>query len=240
MSKIPNFENFEVSEAIVAAGFGMNNIQNFGLGGGTPQTGYSMGAIAGTVGTSADAIGSQANEYEMNDNDDHTAEGYLEEAKKHVNESIDKAYESCKAMDEGMSKSAIKKSIKVIDKMIDTETGGDGEPLDNETLQALEQEKERLETINEEYGTDESQYSLKDRKKLRATEQKLWSKTKKALEEQIRFYVMNRTDIKIAGFKGKGGSPLEVKTNIQFIFEQFLKNYINDKWATVDNSSGPK
>lgn len=50
---------------------------------------------------------------------------------------------------EGMSKSAIKKAIKVIDKQIDTETGGDGEPLDNETLQALEQERERLLAMNE-------------------------------------------------------------------------------------------
>ena len=50
---------------------------------------------------------------------------------------------------EGMSKSAIKKAIKVIDKQIDTETGGDGEPLDNETLQALEQERERLIGLNE-------------------------------------------------------------------------------------------
>jgi len=101
MSKIPNFEKFDVNEAIVAAGFGMNNIQNFGIGGGVPQTGYSMGAIAGTVGTSADAIGNQANEYEMNENDDHTAKGYITEAKKHVNESIDKAYENCKGMNEG-------------------------------------------------------------------------------------------------------------------------------------------
>jgi hypothetical protein len=95
--------------------------------------------------------------------------------------------------------------------------------------------------LNEaEYGTDESKYSLKDRKKLRAMEQKLWKKVKKAMEDQIDFYKMNRTDIKIAGFKGKGGSPLEVKTNIQFKFEQFLKEYLYDKTSTVDNSSGPK
>lgn len=50
---------------------------------------------------------------------------------------------------EGLSKSAIKKAIKVIDKQIDTETGGDGEALDNETLQALEQERERLLAMNE-------------------------------------------------------------------------------------------
>ena len=50
---------------------------------------------------------------------------------------------------EGMSKSAIKKAIKVIDQQIEDEEGGDGEPLDNETLQALEQERERLLAMNE-------------------------------------------------------------------------------------------
>jgi len=50
---------------------------------------------------------------------------------------------------EGMSKSAIKKAIKVIDQQIEDEEGGDGEPLDNETLQALEQERERLLKMNE-------------------------------------------------------------------------------------------
>ena len=50
-------------------------------------------------------------------------------------------------LNEGMSKSAIKDAIKVIDKQIDTETGGDGEPLTDETLQALEQERERLENM---------------------------------------------------------------------------------------------
>jgi len=103
MNKIPNFEKFDVNEAIVAAGFGMNNIQNFGLGGGTPQTGYSMSPVVGTINTSVNAIGAQAHIYETNDNSDHTAKGYIAEAKKHVNESIDKAYESCKAMDEGKS-----------------------------------------------------------------------------------------------------------------------------------------
>ena len=50
---------------------------------------------------------------------------------------------------EGLSKSAIKKQIKVIDKQIEDEEGGDGEALDNETLQALEQERERLLAMNE-------------------------------------------------------------------------------------------
>ena len=59
----------------------------------------------------------------------------------------DTAFES--VVTEGMSKSAIKKAIKVIDQQIEDEEGGDGEPLDNETLQALEQERERLLKMNE-------------------------------------------------------------------------------------------
>ena len=146
MNKISNFENFDVNEAIVAAGFGQTGIQQFGLGGGIGQTGYSMTPIAGMVESCSNHVAEQANMYESNDNDEHTAESYLKEAKKHINESLDKAYESYGSMDEGLSKSAM---IKVIDKQIDTETGGDGEALDNETLQALEQERERLQAMNE-------------------------------------------------------------------------------------------
>jgi hypothetical protein len=48
---------------------------------------------------------------------------------------------------EVMSKVAVKSQIKTINKQIDTETGGDGEPLTDETLQALEQELSRLEAM---------------------------------------------------------------------------------------------
>jgi hypothetical protein len=75
---------------------------------------------------------------------------YFEDAKQVVDDlglSVMMAKES--KLTEGMSKGAIKKAIKTIDKQIDTETGGDGEPLDNETLQALEQERERLESMLE-------------------------------------------------------------------------------------------
>ena len=65
-----------------------------------------------------------------------------------IEESITTGISTWKELNEKvMSKSAIKKAIKVIDKQIDTETGGDGEPLDNETLQALEQERERLQSM---------------------------------------------------------------------------------------------
>lgn len=92
MSKIPNFEKF--NEAIVPAGFGQMGINNFALGGATPQTGYSMTAVAGPVMEASNHIAEQANMYETNDNEDHTAEAYLKEAKKYLNEAIDKAYES--------------------------------------------------------------------------------------------------------------------------------------------------
>ena len=55
-------------------------------------------------------------------------------------------YES---VNEGMSKSAIKKQIKIIDQQIEDEEGGDGEPLTSETLQDLERERERLLALSE-------------------------------------------------------------------------------------------
>lgn len=64
-------------------------------------------------------------------------------------EIVDKSIALGESVTEGMSKSAIKKAIKVIDQQIEDEEGGDGEPLDNETLQALEQERERLLGMNE-------------------------------------------------------------------------------------------
>ena len=67
-------------------------------------------------------------------------------------ESVKSVKES--TLSEGMSKSAIKKAIKVIDQQIEDEEGGDGEPLDNETLQALEQERERLSAMLESVVTE--------------------------------------------------------------------------------------
>jgi len=100
MSKIPNFEKF--NEAIVPAGFGQFGISNFALGGATPETGYSMNAVAGPVLEASNHIASEACSYHENDNPDHTAEGYLKEAKKYINEAIDKAHESYSATNEAM------------------------------------------------------------------------------------------------------------------------------------------
>ena len=67
--------------------------------------------------------------------------------KKSVKAHDDQAKKIQKIVKEAMSKAAIKSQIKTINKQIDTETGGDGEPLTDETLQALEQELERLEAM---------------------------------------------------------------------------------------------
>ena len=92
MSKIPKFEKF--NEAIVAAGFGPSYMQPYSIATGIPNTGYSMQPVVGHVNNVATGMAEQANMYETNDNNDHTAEAYLKEAKKYLNEAIDKAYES--------------------------------------------------------------------------------------------------------------------------------------------------
>ena len=67
------------------------------------------------------------------------------------------------SVNEGMSKAAAKKQIKIIDKMIDDETGGDGEPLTDETLQDLERERERLVKLSESVNEGEEVYNVIDK-----------------------------------------------------------------------------
>jgi len=99
MSKIPKFEKF--NEAIVAAGFGPSYMQPYSIATGIPNTGYSMQPVVGHVNNVATGMAEQANMYETNDNSDHTAEAYLKEAKKYLNEAIDKAHKSYSATNEG-------------------------------------------------------------------------------------------------------------------------------------------
>jgi hypothetical protein len=94
---IPKFKEFKIDEAIVAAGFGPSYIQPYSIATGIPNTGYNMQPIVGTVNTAANHIVSEACSYHENDNPEHTGEGYLKEAKHHINEAIDKAYEGYKA-----------------------------------------------------------------------------------------------------------------------------------------------
>ena len=95
MKKLPVFEDF------VPMGFGNTNAASFSLGGiNNTETGYNMDAIVGPVQTLGNHVAEQANMYESNDHKNHTAESYLKEAKHHINESIDKAYETYSTMDE--------------------------------------------------------------------------------------------------------------------------------------------
>jgi len=88
MKKVPLFEDF------VPVGFGGSNAANFGLGGGYKETGYNMDAIVGPVEQCSNHVAEQANSYESNDNPEHTAESYIKEAKKHINDKIDEACEN--------------------------------------------------------------------------------------------------------------------------------------------------
>jgi len=94
MAKLPLFEDF------IPMGFGSTNSANFGLGGSYKNTGYNMDAIVGPVETLGNHVAEQANSYDSNDNPEHTAEAYIKEAKKHINEKIDEACESYSAMSE--------------------------------------------------------------------------------------------------------------------------------------------
>ena len=94
---IPKFNEYNVDEAIVAAGFGSNPIYGFGINTGYRGTGYDMTPIVGTVNDTANSIASHANTYETNDNADHKGDDFIKEAKNHINETIDKAYEGCKS-----------------------------------------------------------------------------------------------------------------------------------------------
>jgi len=88
MKKVPLFEDF------IPVGFGGSNAANFGLGGGYKETGYDMNAIVGPVQDLGNHVAEQANSYESNDNPEHTAESYIKEAKKHINDKIDEACEN--------------------------------------------------------------------------------------------------------------------------------------------------
>lgn len=94
---IPKFNKFKIEEAVVAAGFGTSTMQPYSVATGIPSTGYSMMPIVGTVNTAADHVANEACQYHENDNPDHTGEGYIKEAKNHINEAIDKAYEGYSA-----------------------------------------------------------------------------------------------------------------------------------------------
>ncbi len=95
MKKVPLFEDF------IPVGFATDNAAQFSLGGvSNTETGYNMDAIVGPVEQCSNHVAEQANSYETNDNAEHTAEAYIKEAKKHINDKIDEACENYSAMSE--------------------------------------------------------------------------------------------------------------------------------------------
>jgi hypothetical protein len=97
MSKLPLFEDF------IPVGFGSSSYSTYSLGA-TPNidTGYNMSTIVGPVMEAAGCVAKEAYAYEVNDNPEHKAEAYIKEAKKHINQKINEAYESYTATNEAM------------------------------------------------------------------------------------------------------------------------------------------
>lgn len=97
MKKLPLFEDF------VPVGFASNNSSMYALGSSpNVDTGYNMDAIVGPVMELGHCVAKEARAYEANDNPEHTAESYMKEAKKHINEKIDEMYEGYDKTNEAM------------------------------------------------------------------------------------------------------------------------------------------
>jgi len=80
MGKIRMFEDF------VPVGFGTNNLTSFAASGRNINTGYNMDAFVGpALEETCNKVAEQAYAYEANDNPEHTAEGYIKEAKDLIN-----------------------------------------------------------------------------------------------------------------------------------------------------------
>jgi len=85
-------EHIKLFEDFIPMGFGTNNSASFSLSGTRNiGTGYDMNVIVGPVQQLGNHIATEAGSYEKNDNPEHTAKGYIQEAKKHINEIIDEA-----------------------------------------------------------------------------------------------------------------------------------------------------
>ena len=102
MKKLPLFEDF------MPVGFAPSDSATFSLGGANNiETGYNMDAIVGPVEQCSNHVAEQANSYENNDNPKHTAEAYIKEAKKHINDKIDEACENYNSTNEAVINEAM-------------------------------------------------------------------------------------------------------------------------------------
>jgi len=89
MEKLPVFEDF------IPLGFGSNNSSSFTIGSTAGiNTGYNMSAIAGPIIKLGNHVAEQAAFYHNDEDPSHTAEDYINEAKKHINQKIDEVCET--------------------------------------------------------------------------------------------------------------------------------------------------
>ena len=93
MKQIKKFNDF-INEELVAVGYGPSTLSPYSIGSGYPTTGYSMTPISFKVDDLGSDVANEALTYEGNENPDHTAESYLKEAKKYINDKLDEIYES--------------------------------------------------------------------------------------------------------------------------------------------------
>jgi hypothetical protein len=92
---IKKFSEFAMNEDIVPLGFAISSKPSYyTLASSGIRTGYDMQPVVGPVMDLASNLSDQAIEYENNENPDHTAKGYINEALKYVKEKCYECYES--------------------------------------------------------------------------------------------------------------------------------------------------
>jgi hypothetical protein len=92
---IKKFSEFAMNEDIVPLGFAISSKPSYyTLASSGIRTGYDMQPVVGPVMDLASNLSDQAIDYESNENPDHTARGYINEALKYVKEKCYETYES--------------------------------------------------------------------------------------------------------------------------------------------------
>lgn len=117
MKSIQNFNDF-VNEELVAVGYGPNTVSQYSIGSGYPMTGYNMTPISFKVGDLGSAVATEALLYQDDTDPNHTAENYLKEAKKYINDKLNEIYESsCGKTNENRDPKSIHKEYDNLKKM---------------------------------------------------------------------------------------------------------------------------
>lgn len=92
---IKKFNEFAMNEDIVPLGFAISSKPSYyTLASSGIRTGYDMQPVVGPVMDLASNLSDHAIEYEKNENPDHTAKGYINEALKFIKEKCYETYES--------------------------------------------------------------------------------------------------------------------------------------------------